>query len=64
MVSGSILKSQNQQKQKSRLGTASSEITGGPQLVCGRPTFAFSSAVVPQTVSCLVCVEDSYLINA
>ena len=45
-------------KQKCRLGTASNEITGGLQLVCGRPTLALSSALVPQTHSCLVCVED------
>ena len=46
-------------KQKCRLGTASNEITGGFQLVCGRPTLALSSALVPQTLSCLICVEDS-----
>ena len=46
-------------KQKSRLGTASNEITGGLQLVCGRPTLALSSALVPQTLNCSVCVEDS-----
>ena len=46
-------------KQKCRLGTASNEITGGLQLVFGRPTLALSSALVPQTLSCLVCVEDS-----
>ena len=50
-------------KQKCCLGTASYEITGGGggglQLVCGRPTLALSSALVPQTLSCLVCVEDS-----
>ena len=51
-------------KQKCRLGTASNEITRGFQLVCGRPTLALSSALVPQTLSCLVCVEDSELINA
>ena len=45
-------------KQKSRLGTASNEITGGLELVCGRPDLALSSALVPQTLSCLVCVED------
>ena len=28
---------------------------GGLQLVCGRPTLALSSALVPQTLSCLVC---------
>ena len=32
---------------------------GGLQLVCGRPTLALSSALVPKTLSCLVCVEDS-----
>ena len=46
-------------KQKSRLGTASNNnYWGGLQLVCGRPTFALSSALVPQTFSFLVCVED------
>ena len=53
-----------EQKQKCRPETASNEITGGLQLVCGRPTLALRSAMVPQTLSCLVCVEDSYLINA
>ena len=38
--------------------TASNEISGGLQLVCGRPTLALSYALVPQTLSCLVCVED------
>ena len=37
---------------------------GGAKLVCGRPTLALSSALVPQIHSCSVCVEDSYLINA
>ena len=46
-------------KQKCRLGTASNEITRGLQLVFGRPALALSSALVPQTLSCLVCVEDS-----
>ena len=32
---------------------------GGLQLVCGRQHFALSSALVPQTLSCSVCVEDS-----
>ena len=32
---------------------------GGLQLVCGRPTLALSSALVPQTLGCLVCMEDS-----
>ena len=38
---------------------ASNEITGGLQLVCGRPTLPLSSTLVPQTLSCSVCVEDS-----
>ena len=42
-------------KQKSRLGTASNKIAGGLQLVCGRPTLALNSAMVPQTLRCLVC---------
>ena len=52
-------------KQKCRLGTASNEITGGGggggglQLVCSRPTLALSSALVPQTLSWSVSVEDS-----
>ena len=54
-------------KQKSRLGTASNKITGGGggggggvlQLVCGRPTLAVCSAMVPLTLSCSVSVEDS-----
>ena len=32
---------------------------GGLQLVCSRPTLAFCSAMVSQTLSCSVCVEDS-----
>ena len=32
---------------------------GGLQLLCGRPALALSSAFVPQTLSCSVCVEDS-----
>ena len=31
----------------------------GLQLVCGRPILALSSTLVPQTLSCSVCVEDS-----
>ena len=52
-------KTTNEPKQKSRLGTASNKITEGLQLVYGRPTLALSSALVPQTLSCSVCVEDS-----
>ena len=36
-------------KQKSRLGTASNEITGGLKLVCGRPILALGSVLVHQT---------------
>ena len=45
------LKSPKNQKQKSRIGTASNEITGrgggggGLQLVCGRPTLALSFGI-------------------
>ena len=46
-------------KQKCHLGTASDEITGGLQLVCAQPTFALSSVLVPQTLCCLVRMEDS-----
>ena len=38
---------------------AMKSLGGGPQLVCGRPALALNSALVPQTLSCLVCVEDS-----
>ena len=31
----------------------------GVQLVCGRPALALSSVLVPQTPSCLVCMENS-----
>ena len=37
---------------------------GGASTSLRSPTLAFSSALVPQTLSCLVCVEDSLLINA
>ena len=50
-------------KQMCRLETASNEITGGPQLVCGRPTLALRSALVPQTLSCSVAwkIPNSYM---
>ena len=53
------LKSPKEPKTKCRLRTDRNTITGGLQLVCGRPNLAFSSALVSQTLSCLVCVEDS-----
>ena len=31
----------------------------GLPVVCGRPILAFSSALAPQTLRCLVCVEDA-----
>ena len=43
------LKSPKNQKQKSRLGTASNKINGRLELVCGRPTIALGSALVHQT---------------
>ena len=58
-------------KQKSRPCTASKEITGGGgglQLVCGRPTLALSSTLIPQTLvnlaqcrNAFVLGEDSHL---
>ena len=53
------LKSPKNQNRRAALGRPAIKITGGLQLVCGRPTLALSSALVPQTFSCLVCVEDS-----
>ena len=53
------LKSAKNQNRRAALGRPAIKITGGLQLVCGRPTLALSSALVPQTLSCLVCVEDS-----
>ena len=53
------LKSPKNQNRRAAPGRPAIKITGGPQLVCGRPTLALSSALVPQTLSCLVCVEDS-----
>ena len=54
------LKSPSNQNRRAAFGPASNEITGGGgfQQVCGRPALALSSALVPQTLSCLVCVED------
>ena len=47
-------------KQKSHIGTSRTKSAGGGlQLVCGRLTLAISSAMVPQTLSCSVCVEGS-----
>ena len=53
------LKSPKNQNRRAALGRPAIKNTGGLQLVCGRPTLALSSASVPQTLSCLVCVEDS-----
>ena len=53
------LKSPKNQNRRAALGRPAIKITGGLQLVCGRPTLALSSALVPQTLSCLVYVEDS-----
>ena len=51
-----IMRNQNR---SAALGRPAIKITGGLQLVCGRPTLALSSALVPQTLTCLVCMEDS-----
>ena len=53
------LKLPKNQHRRAALGQPVIEFLGGLQLVCGRPTLALSSALVPQTLSCLVCVEDS-----
>ena len=53
----SHLKSPKNQNRRAASGTASNKITGRLQLVCGQPTLAFSSALVPQTLSSLVCME-------
>ena len=53
------LKSPKNQNRRAALGRPAIKITVGLQLVCGRPTLALSSALVPQILSCLVCVEDS-----
>ena len=53
------LKSPKNQSRRAALGRPAIKITGGLQLVFGRPTLALSSALVSQTPSCLVCVEDS-----
>ena len=54
------LKSPKNQNRKAPLGrTAMKLLGGGLQPVCDRPTLALSSALVPQTLSCLVCQEDS-----
>ena len=58
------LKSPKNQSRRAALGRPAIKDTGGCQLVFGRSTLALSSALVPQTLSCLVCVEDSKLINA
>ena len=50
------LKSPKNQNRRAALGRPAIKITGGLQLVCGRLTLALSSALVPQTLSCLVCV--------
>ena len=60
------LKSPKNQNRRAALGRPAIKITGRLRLVCGRPTLALSSALVHQTLSCLVCLclEDSYLITA
>ena len=48
------LKSPKNQNRRAALGRPAIKITGELQLVCDRPTLALSSALVPQTLSCLV----------
>ena len=52
------------QNRSAALGRPAMKLLGGFQLVCGRPILALSSALIPQTLSCLVCVEDFQLISA
>ena len=59
------LKSPKNQNRRAAVRRSAIKLLGeGLQLVCGRPNLALSSALVPQTLSCLVCVEDFMLINA
>ena len=57
------LKSPKNQNRRAALGRPVMKLLGegggGLELVYGRPTLALSSALVTQTLSCLVCVEDS-----
>ena len=54
-----INKIKRRQSRSAALGRPAIKLLGGLQLVCCRPTLALSSALVPQTLSCLVCREDS-----
>ena len=45
-------------KNMAALGRPVMKSLGWLQLVCGRPTLALSPALVPQTLSCSVCIED------
>ena len=54
------IKSQKNQNRRAALGRQAIKLLeGGLQLVCGRLTLGLSSALVAQTLSCLVCMEDS-----
>ena len=55
------LKSPKNQNRRAALGRPAIKIIGGLQLVCGRPTLALSSALVPQTLSCSVCVHSYWM---
>ena len=52
------LKSPKNQNRRAALGRPAIKLTVGLQLNCGRPTLALSSALVPQILSCLVCVAQ------
>ena len=59
------LKSLKSQNRRAALGRPAIKLLRGfEQLVCGRPAHDLSSALVPQTLSFSVCVEDSKVINA
>ena len=53
------LKSPKDQNRCAALGRPAMKLLGRLQLVCDRPTLALISALVHQTLSCLVYVEDS-----
>ena len=48
------LQSPKTQNRRAALGRPAIKITGELHLICGRSTLALSSALVPQTLSCLV----------
>ena len=59
------LKSPKNQNRRAAFGRLAIKLLGGGgggggfQLVCDRPTLALSPALVPRTLCCLFCDEDS-----